>query len=52
MNGRKGKMIRYVAERKTVGLPMVSYKQDGKHIVLAECTRKSYKKLKQEFKSK
>ena len=59
MNGKKAKMIRRMAEAATVGKPAVSHttedqvlsngnikRQGG--IILGDCTRKTYKKLKRE----
>jgi len=53
MNGKKAKMLRKQAEKISAGLPLKSYKiNNDTTIVLDKCTRKYYKILKQEYKTK
>jgi len=56
MNGKKAKALRGIARAATVGLPAVAYEPRTRDpvttrpnpILLADCTRKTYKRLKRE----
>jgi len=57
MNGRKAKDLREFAQKLTVGQPNVKYvhfmlgKSPTGTVVLGECTRRVYKRLKKLYKS-
>jgi hypothetical protein len=52
VNGRTAKKLRKKARQETVGKPAVTYKihKVTRNIMLGECTRAQYKKLKKEAK--